>query len=259
MATCDGDGNGGLAVPVVSPVVPAGGAGSDGAGPGRADAVALTPAQPDVPARTPSTWRKPVDSQQGPELMLAAATQHVTPAEKEVVFAIAIDVINAVLPNPYRAALEVARGGVEFRRDFARAFAVVARNHPQVCGRIDSSKFAMLAWQRAKMMVQGYITMATGLIVKPTKTWARRVIRDCEERMDEMKRTEKAPDEVEVEIVTDGAATLTGDGFIGSATKRSGTLHEIAEDYELEEHRQQAHRRIEEMGDEWRKAQAEAE
>ena len=190
----------------------------------------------------------------GPELMLAAAAAHVPPAEKHVLNDIVVSVIDGVLPNPYRGAIEVARGKRDFCRDFRRAFEVVARRHPHVCGRIDASHFAEIAWARAKMLVELYVERVTGATIQASKTWAHRVIRDWEETFKAPAPAVK-PSEQRVTVKVSGPATVAGDdGFRSSALVRRGTMHEIAEDYVTEEERRRAHARLDQADAEWEKA-----
>ena len=231
----------------------------DPAAPG-ADALSVVRA-PGPPAgvgeRTAPGGRPADPVTHGPEVMLAARTAHVPAAEKAVLHEIAVAVIEAVLPSPYRAALEVARGKPDFQRDFRRAVETVARRHPQILGRVDADHFSELAWARAEMLVEAYVLGVTGVGIRCSQTWARRVIRDYEEVHSDPVRIE--PDRVRVRIESSGPATLTGDGFASSGLVREGTLHEIAEDYPTEAERQAGHRRIEEMGDAWRRREAEGE
>ena len=182
----------------------------------------------------------------GPEIMLAAATAHASEVEKDIAHVIVTQICEGIFPTPYLAAHEVARGKATFCRDFRNTFAKVAASHPQVCGRIDGSRFAYLAWELAKQLVEAYAEGQFGDRTPANKFMARRVIRDFEKNYKPPKQLEPV-DEVVVKIEHKDNTAITGDEFRSSGSVREGTLHELAEDLYDEDLKQAAHRQIEEL------------
>lgn len=200
----------------------------------------------DVGGARPAAAPAPVTHGFAPAIHLAAATAHASEAEKDIAEMLVHQIVEGIFPTPYLAAHEVARGKHDFCRDFRRVFQRAAAPHPLICGRIDASRFANLAWEIAKNLVVAYHWGTWRRRVWADKTTARQVIADYEKHFHQPKTLEPI-DEVKVTIEGRDNTSITGDEFISSGNKRVGTLHEIIEDVADPELRAAGHHRVEEM------------
>ena len=143
--------------------------------------------------------------------------------------------------NPYRGARLLLGGWGEFQRGFVKDLQVAARVDPNISGRMlhKSGVFARFAWAAIKARLRAWSVHNCGVELSP-----RRVV----DLFDRTYTPRERPDirKMEWEVEEHGAFAGIYDEYDGSAMKRTGTLHEIAQDIRNPVARETAHKRIDE-------------